>query len=1373
MRWAKRAGIAAIVLALLAALLAWVADTDIGHRAILDRLAALSPKSGLKIRIGRIEGSIYGKATLRDVRLSDPQGLFLSANEARLDWRPWRWVTANALDINSLTIPQATLHRLPKLNPGDPDAPILPVFDIRIGQLTVERLRIAKGIAGAARIGRLSGKADIRDGRAMVQLAALAEGGDRLALVLDAAPDRDRFDIDTQLSAPAGGVIGAMLGTAKPVSVSVRGDGSWSQWQGSGVAIVAGKRIADLALTANKGVFGLDGRLALASITKGRVQRLAGPLIRVRGDATLADRRLDHNLRLVSDALAVEARGIADLGTNRFDNELIGVRLRDPSALFANMRGRDVELKLRLNGAFRNAAFDYLLTSPQVFFDRTGIEGVRASGQGRLGGSPVSIPVKLTARRVTGVGDVAGGILANLSVTGVLRASSSLITGDGLVLRSDKLSGRLTLLVDLATGRYDIGLAGQLDRYLIPGLGIVDVKSELKVVPGANGQGTRIIGRGQAWVRRFDNAFLAGLAGGLPYLETGLERGADGVLYLRNLKLTAPSLTMSGEGARMRDGSFRIRATGRQKSYGPFTLALEGNIARPRIDLLLASPNAAAGLSDVRLKLEPTSSGFAWTAAGGSMIGPFTGNGEILLPKGAPAIIRIARLNASGVTASGSLRALTGGLEGRLTIDGSGLAGTLDLAPQNGIQRIEAHLRAREMRLAGPPLLAARRGQFDGVILLDPRGMTIDGTFTGQGLQRGNISLARLAANVKLRGGSGEVRASFAGARGRSFEFQTVARISSNRIEAVGSGSVDRRPLQLAAPAVLVREAGGWRLQPTALTFGGGQARVAGLFGGAGSEIEANVTQMPLTIIDMFVPRLGLAGSASGTLSYRMPAGGAPTGRLDARIKGLSRSGLVLSSRPVDVGINAVLTPTNAAMRAIAVSGGQTIGRVQARITPTGGGSLIERLRRGTMFAQLRFNGAADTLWRLTGAEGFDVSGPVAIGADVTGTIARPVIRGSVRTTGARIESPVTGMVLTQVKANGRFGGSRLVIDTLTANAGSGTVTGRGAFEFGGETGIGMDLALQADKAVLLARDDIGATITGPLSIVSQGQGGLISGDVVLDRSAFRLGRATAAQAVPRLNVREINTVADRSAPPAPALPWRLALKARAPNRLQVSGLGIESEWRANLEISGSVDSPRIVGRADLLRGGYEFAGRRFDLTRGQIRFQGESPPDPILDIVATGDTQGLNATIRVTGTGQKPEIAFSSVPALPQDELLARLLFGSSITNLSAPEALQLAAAVASLSGGGGGLNPINALRNAIGLDRLRILPADTVTGQGTSVAAGKYITRRLYVEVITDGQGYSATRAEFAITRWLSVLSTINTLGRQSAAVRVSRDY
>lgn len=1374
MRWLRWTGIGVGVLALLSAFLLWLADTDIGHRFITDQIAAQNPKSGLRIRVGRIDGSIYGKSVLRNVRLYDPQGLFLDASRVELDWSPVAWLR-NRLDIDRLAIPLATLHRVPKLNPSDERQAILPGFDIRIGSLRVDTLRIEPAVSGQRRTGRLAGTADIRDGRAVIRLDGGTSGGDRIAFNLDAEPDGDRFDLESRISTPVGGTIGALAGIARPFDLAVTGDGSWTRWRGTLAAATRGSRVAELVLINRAGRFGLDGRVLTGRITTGRVAALTGPVLKVRGDARLENRRIDGTLNLASPALGIEAGGVVDLARNAFDPVDISVRLLRPQALLASMRGRDIALKARLAGRFSRASFDYLLTAPIAAFGTTGFENVRASGRGRLSAAPVTVPVRLTARRVTGVGDVAGGILGNLLVEGPLLVTATTLTGEGLRFRSDKLSGRIALFVDLRTGRYDVGLAGQLNRYLIPGLGIVDVKTDLKVVPGPGGQGTRIAGRGQAWVRRLDNAFLAGLTGGLPYIEASLERGTDGILRFGTARLTSPALRLTGSGYRRVDGSFYFTGRGVQRTYGPITaLVLDGNIARPRVDLSLARPNDTAGLRNVRLRLVPAGNGFAWTAQGQSLAGPFTGNGRIDLPPGQPATIGIASLTASGITARGSLRSLAGGFAGDIALSGGGMNGTLALSPVNGMQQIAARLRARDLRLEGPPVLTARRARFEGTILLDPRGLSVDGTLNGAGISRNGLTLARVAANLRLRGGAGEIRAALAGERGRSFDLQTTASFSPDRVQIDGSGTIDRRPVRLGAPAVLLRDAGGWRLQPAALEFGGGRMRLAGLFADSATSIDASLSQMPLAIADIVAPGLGLGGVANGTLSFRQADGGDPAGRVDLRVRGLTRSGLVLSSKPVDAGLSGSLNGEALAIRAVAVSGGQTIGRAQVRITMGSGADLAERLMTGPMFAQLRYNGAADTLWRLTGVETFDVSGPVAIGADISGTARNPLIRGSIQTANARLESPITGTVLTGIRARGRFSGPRLLMDSFSAQAGpDGQVTGGGSFDFTAGRNFGITLDLEATRARLLARDDLAATVTGPLKIATDGQGGgLISGDLRMDRGSFTLGRAQAIAAVPILPVTEIND-ATPGPPRGPAAsPWRLAIKARASNQLAVTGLGLDSEWSADLDIRGTATEPRILGRADLVRGGYEFAGKRFDLERGVIRFQGESPPDPVLDIVAEGEANAVSATIRVTGTGQRPVIAFSSVPALPEDELLSRILFGTSITNLSAPEAVQLAASIAALRGGSG-LNPINALRNAIGLDRLRILPGDNVTGQKTSIAAGKYLTRRIYAEIITDGQGYSATRAEFQITRWLSILATISTIGQQSAAVRISRDY
>jgi translocation and assembly module TamB len=979
---------------------------------------------------------------------------------------------------------------------------------------------------------------------------------------------------------------------------------------------------------------------------------------------------------------------------------------------------------------------------------------------------------------VTGIGDVAGGILANVRAEGVLRITSRAITGSDIALVSDKLRGKLTLFLDLATGRYDVAVTGGLTRYLIPGLGIVDVKSDLKVTPGPGGRGTIVAGRGYAWVRRLDNAFFRSLAGGLPRIETGLVRSPDGVMHFTNLVLTAPAIRIVGSGIRRRDGTIQFQGRGTQTQYGPFTIALDGDIAKPKVDLLLDRPLDTLGLNAVAVHLDPTPDGFAFRTNGGSTLGPFAGQGRLLRPLGAAATIAVERLDVTGTTVRGRLRSDPAGFTGELAVGGGGIAGTIGFATQGAFQRIEQHLRFDEAKLATAIPLGVRRGRLDMTELLDPAGASIDGRIVASGVRRGTLGLGRVALTVAVKGGEGRISGRIAGSRGRVFQIDGAADFTENAVILSGGGTIDRQPIKLSEPARLARDGDGWRLAPTRLTFAGGAATLAGRFAGGGIEIASSLDHMPLGVLDVAVPNLGLSGYATGKFTYASTgAGRLPSGSANLTIRGLSRSGLAVSSAPVDLGLIGKLDGGGLVARAVAASGGKTLGRAQLRAAPLAGGETIaDRLYAAPLFAQLRYNGPADVLWRLTGVETIDLTGPIAIGADIGGTLADPQIRGIVRANAVRLESAVSGTVAQKAVVSGRFDGSRLVLDQISGETpGGGTVAGTGSFGFSAERGFTMDVALDAKSAQLLNRDDIGATVTGPLTIRSDRSGGTIGGDLTLDRGRFRLGRAAAA-VIPRLAATQINRPTDVVEDDTPPVPWRLALKARARSRLIVTGLGLDSEWRANLTIGGTIDNPAIGGQADLIRGGYQFAGRRFDLDRGMIRFTGEAPPDPLVDIVAKANIQGLSATIHVTGTGLKPQIAFESVPALPEDELLSRLLFGTSITNLSAPEALQLAAAVASLrsSGGGGlGLDPINAIRRVAGLDRLRILPADLTTGQGTSVAAGKYLGRRTYVEFITDGAGYSATRIEYQITRWLSILSTVSTVGRQSGNLRISKDY
>jgi translocation and assembly module TamB len=1342
-------------------------DSAPGHRFIIDRLSRLETASGLRIRIGRIDGSIFGKSQLRNVAVSDQRGVFLTSPNIKLDWAPGAWL-ANKLSIDSVTADRVTLIRLPKLKPSTRKGPILPGFDIHVGELRIDRLDVGPQVGGQPRSGSLRGKADVHRGRALVELlTVMNNGGDRILFHLDAEPDRNRFDVAAHVASPADGLVPAIIGTSRAINLDVGGKGSWTRWRGSAALDLSGRPTARLALGVDSGRYRLQGQWAPAQFLTGKLQRLTAPAVNIRGDATLKDRILDGQLVAGSPELRAVARGSLDLASNRYRAMRLGIDLLKPPALFPNMTGKSVRMLWTLDGPFSSADYSYRLTSPHVQFDNTGFDDLRAEGRGRLSPWPMRVPIILTARAITGIGDVAGAMLANPRIEGWLSITPKLVRGEDLKLTSAKWNGKLSLLIDLVTGRFEVLLSGAMQRYLIPGVGVVDVMTDLKVVPGPNNKGSHVVGTAKAWVRRLDNSFFRSLTGGLPSLTTDLERGNDGIVHFSNLQLYSPKLRLSGAGERFRDGTFHIVAAGRQAKYGPVKMILDGHIERPRVDLLLDRPNDALGITAMHLVLAPTAAGYDYRANGGSKLGPFTSNGQILLPRDAPTVIAVAALDAGGAHASGSLRSDPGGFNGRLTLANGTLGGTLDFSPAGEAQRIDAHLTANSATF--PDAFSVRSGRADGIIILAEERTSIEGVVDAHGVETSGVTLARLTANARLVNGSGQVRAAFAGRRGANFAFSTLADVSPDTVRLTGNGRIERQPLVLNQAAVFTRSGDGWALAPTNLSFAGGTAIVSGR-SGSRPEVHAQVSGMPLEVLDIAWPKLDLSGTATGRLDYAWK--GNRNGRLDLKVRGLSRAGLVLASKPIDFGIAAIVNGNQAALRAVAASDGTVVGRAQARFAPMGNGPLIAELMNAPLFAQLRYAGPADTLWRLTGSEVIDMSGPLAVGADIGGRLANPAIQGSLRTQNARLESQVTGMVISNITSQARFSGPQLIFSQINGSTpGGGSIAGSGSVTFtGGRTAL--NLSFNASQALLLNRDDVAARVTGPIAIRSDGKGGAISGQLKLNQGRYQLGRASAASAVPQLNVHESGLDVEDVIPVAAIHPWKLDLKI-AGSDVRVTGLGINSRWTTNLQVGGYADEPRFTGRADLVQGNYDFAGRIFRLDRGVIRFAGESPPNPQLDIHAEAAVQGLNATVSVQGRGLKPEITFASSPPLPQDELLSRILFGTSITNLSAPEAFQLASAVAALQSGSGSLDPINALRRAIGLDRLRVVPADIATGQKTAIAAGKYVTRKLFVEVVTDGQGYSATQVEYQMTRWLSLLSTVSTIGRSSASVRVSKDY
>ena len=281
----------------------------------------------------------------------------------------------------------------------------------------------------------------------------------------------------------------------------------------------------------------------------------------------------------------------------------LGIDLSKPPALFPNMTGKDVRMVWTLDGPFATADYSYRLTSDYVQFDNTGFLGLHAEGRGRLSPWPMRVPIRLSARAITGIGDVAGAMLANPTIEGWLTVTPKLVRGDR-TSGSPAPSGRQVVASDRPRDRPLRGAAFGRDAALFdPGHRDRRRHDRPQGRAGPQRPGLHVVGTAKAWVRRLDNSFFRELTGGLPSLTTNLERGNDGIVHFTNLQLYSPKLRLSGAGERFSDGTFHIVASGRQAKYGPVRLVLDGHIERPKLDLFLESPNEALGIKAMHLLL--------------------------------------------------------------------------------------------------------------------------------------------------------------------------------------------------------------------------------------------------------------------------------------------------------------------------------------------------------------------------------------------------------------------------------------------------------------------------------------------------------------------------------------------------------------------------------------------------------------------------------------------------------------------------------------------------------------------------------------------------------------------------------------------------
>lgn len=597
----------------------------------------------------------------------------------------------------------------------------------------------------------------------------------------------------------------------------------------------------------------------------------------------------------------------------------------------------------------------------------------------------------------------------------------------------------------------------------------------------------------------------------------------------------------------------------------------------------------------------------------------------------------------------------------------------------------------------------------------------------------------------------------------------TPAQIDGAALLDVPAKTVRLNTLQVAAKGQTARLLG-----PATVKFGGPiavdrlrvglQNAVLDVAGQLSPRLDATATlRAPASLAEIVAPDLKLAGTIAVDAKLTgTPAAPGGTVRLNvAGLQMLSGSGRAIP--PANLTATANLNGKSAQIDARLTAGSARLN--VAGQAPLGAGALALRANGGLELTML------DPILTVNGRR---VQGRVTLDGTVSGTTSAPQVAGTAQLTNGEVQDFTQGLRIRDIAATIRGEGDTVRIVSLTGKAGPGTVAASGTIGVSAP-GLPVDIAIQARGAQPISSDTLKLTADANLTLRGKVQGDLQAAGRVLIREADIRIPSSLPPSVVTLNViRPGQKIAAPPAGPAPSI--GLDLTVDAPGQVFVRGRGVDAELSGQLRIQGSASKPQVGGGFDLRRGTVSLAGTTLDFSRGKVGFNGTGPGgkiDPTLDFVAQSATTAVTATLTIGGYASAPTIKLSSTPPLPQDEVLSYLLFRRSLKEIGPFQIASIAASLAELTGvGGGSANPLDTIRNGLGLDRLSV--GGSSTGSGASVEAGRYVASGVYLgakQGTGDGSGTGAT-LQIDITRGLKLETDVGS-GKGGNSVGLTYQY
>jgi autotransporter translocation and assembly factor TamB len=400
----------------------------------------------------------------------------------------------------------------------------------------------------------------------------------------------------------------------------------------------------------------------------------------------------------------------------------------------------------------------------------------------------------------------------------------------------------------------------------------------------------------------------------------------------------------------------------------------------------------------------------------------------------------------------------------------------------------------------------------------------------------------------------------------------------------------------------------------------------------------------------------------------------------------------------------------------------------------------------------------------------------------VAGTLESPRLNGLVETTNAGFSVTATGVTYSDAIARLMFEGERLLVDRFELSD-----EDRDHLVAIGELGIvrrslgEMNLQISTSQFKVLDNQFGDMEIDSDVRVTGDVAKPTVTGEIMT-----RPARLEVDQILEQLSTSPYRTEATTSTvdPDPLALAPRdnprvglydastIDVRLRLPDDLLLRGRDMQASFSRiglgdmNITVGGDLQirkapagDPDVVGTVTVVRGFYDFQGRRFEVLRdSQIRFQGTRPVDPALQVDAQRVISGVTAVVNIRGTARQPQVRLSSQPPLDEADVLSLIVFNQPINQLGEGERLNLAERAGGLAVGYLASPLANSIARALDLDIFEVRTAGGENGQ-PSIAVGQQFGSRLFVSFRQEfgSDDFSQLSFEYRLNELLRLVSTV----------------